>query len=223
MKPAFISQTSRWLTLLLGMAAAGRCLAQNPIYGIAAPGNQFTAFTVTNLPANTVFPNGNPTLILTAGATYRFIIGTASFHPVVVATNNTAVPPVNSAYSSATPQTISSGTITVTIPATHFPTTLYYRCNIHSFTGQINILPPPPSNQILSVRVTNTVMLVSTGTTNTWVFVPEYTSNLVSGVWATVPGFTNVFANGTNVTTFGRLDPVCGPNVFLRVRQSPPG
>jgi hypothetical protein len=41
-------------------------------------------------------------------------------------------------------------------------------------------------------------------------------------VWASVPGFTNTFANGTNVTTFDRLDPICGPNVFLRVSQQPP-
>ena len=222
MKPAFFSRTAKLLTLILGVAMAGSCLAQNPIYGVAAPGNQFTAFTVTNIPANTVFPNGNPTLILTAGATYRFVIGTAAFHPVVVATNNTAFPPVSSAYSGATPQIISSGTITVTIPATNFPTTIYFHCNIHGFTGLINILPPPPPNQIVSLSVTTNVMLVSTGTTNTWVFVPEYNSNLVSGAWAAVPGYANSFANGTNLTTFSRLEPICGPNVFLRIRQSPP-
>jgi hypothetical protein len=69
---------------------------------------------------------------------------------------------------------------------------------------------------------TNTVALVSTGTENTWVLVPEYSSNLLSSAWAPVPNFANTFANGTNVTTFPRLDPICGPNVFLRVRQSPP-
>ena len=37
-----------------------------------------------------------------------------------------------------------------------------------------------------------------------------------------LPGFTNVFANNTNTTRFNRLDPICGRNIFLRVRQSPP-
>jgi hypothetical protein len=220
MKPSFFFQTTQLLILMLGLAVAGRCLAQNPIYGIASPG---FSFQVTNVPANTVFPASNPTLILTAGATYRLAIGTTpGFHPVAITTNNTALPPATAAYSSAAPQSISSGTITVTIPTNNFPTTLFYRCNVHGFTGLINILPPPPANQIVSLAVTNIVRLVSTGTTNTWVFVPEFSSNLVGGAWAPVPGYTNFFANNTNLTTFNRLEPICGPNVFLRIRQSPP-
>jgi len=223
MKPVPSYQIAKLLTLLLGLAVADSCLAQNPIYGLATPNFQF-AYLVTNIPANTV-ANNNPPLILNAGATYRLIVGVASFHPVVIATNNTgnfANPPANFAYSGASPQAITSGTITLTIPASNYPPVLYYQCNIHDFFGQINVLPPPPPNQILSVTVTNTVMLVSTGTTNTWVFVPEYSSNLVSGTWAAVPGYTNSFANNTNITTFNRLEPICGPNVFLRIRQSPP-
>ena len=222
MKTAFFSRTTGFLPVLLGLALVSRGLAQNPIYGISSPGFSYQA---TNVSANTVFPLSNPTLLLTAGATYRLFISTAAFHPVVVATNSTgnfANPPVNFSYSGASPQNIFSGTVTITIPASNYPPVLYYQCNIHGFFGQINILPPPPPNQILSVAVTNTVMLVSTGTTNTWVFVPEYNSNLVNGAWAAVPGFNNVFAGGTNFTTFSRLEPICGPNVFLRVRQSPP-
>ena len=198
--------------------------AQTPIYGFATPGGQF-AYTVTNVPSGSLFPTTNPTLNLTAGATYRLFVGVTSFHPVVIATNNTgnfANPPVNFSYASASPQNISSGTITLTLPAANYPTTLYYQCNVHDFFGVINVLPPPPPNQILSVSVTTNVVLVSSGTTNTWVFVPEYSSNLVGAAWSPVPAFTNSFSNGTNVTTFGRLDPICGPNVFLRVRQSPP-
>lgn len=193
--------------------------ADNLIYGISSPG---FFFNVTNLPANTVFAGSNPTLNLTAGATYRLIIGTASAHPVVIATNSGTVPPANAAYASASPQAIFAGTITLTIPASNFPPTLFYQCNIHRFFGQINILPPPTANQIVSLAVTTNIVLISTGVTNTWVFTPEYSSNLVSGAWTTVPGFTNIFANNTNTTRFSRLDPICGPNVFLRVKVSPP-
>jgi len=222
MKLTSFSQTAGAVAIALAIATAGIGRAQNAIYGYSTPGGQF-AFDVTNIPVNTVYPTTEPTLNLTAGATYRFIIGTTAFeHPVVVATNNTASPPVGSAYSDASPQVITSGAITVTLPATNYPTTLYYRCNNHLFGGVINVLPPPPPNEIVSVSVTTNVMLVSTGTTNTWVLVPEFNSNLVNGVWATVPGYTNVFADGTNTTTFGRLDAIAGPDVFLRIRQSPP-
>ena len=40
-------------------------------------------------------------------------------------------------------------------------------------------------------------------------------------VWSPVPSYTNTFANGTNTTVFERLDPICGPNVFLRISQQP--
>jgi hypothetical protein len=207
-----------WCVALLFASTLLLC-AQSPYYGISSPG---FFYNVTNIPANTVYPDQNPQLNLTAGATYRLIIGVASFHPVVIATNNTASPPVNAAYSGASAQIITSGAIDVTLPASNYPPVLYYRCNIHGFNGQINILPPPPANRIVSLSVTTNIILVSTGTTNTWIFVPEFRSNLVSGTWSTVPNYTNIFANNTNTTRFNRLDPICGPNVFLRIRQSPP-
>jgi hypothetical protein len=79
--------------------------------------------------------------------------------------------------------------------------------------------PVPPPNTILMVRVGTNVVMTSTGTNTTWLLVPEYSSNLTAGAWAPVPHFTNTYANGTNVTVFDRLDPICGPNVFLRVSQ----
>jgi hypothetical protein len=71
------------------------------------------------------------------------------------------------------------------------------------------------------VQVGTQIVMTSTGTNTTWLLVPEYSSNLVSGLWAPVPSFTNHFANGTNTTVFDRLDPICGPTVFLRIRQQP--
>jgi hypothetical protein len=222
MKPISFFCAVPLLSLAIGLASIERGHAQNPLYGIATPGS-VSAFTVTNIPAGTIFPGSNPTLILTAGATYQLAIGTTpGFHPVAVTTNSSAFPPSSAAFSGAAPQSVSSGSITVTLPATNYPALLFYRCNVHGFTGLINILPPPPANEILSVTVTNIVVLTSAGVSNTWVFVPEYSSNLTSGVWAAVPAFSNTFANGTNITMFDRLEPICGDNVFLRVRQAPP-
>ncbi|MEY2467248.1 MAG: hypothetical protein QOD03_1769 [Verrucomicrobiota bacterium] len=215
MKTSFFS----CLVIALGLTTA-RVQAQFSIYGFSSPG---FFYNVTNIPAGTSTTNENPTLNLTAGATYRFIIGVSSIHPVVIATNNTANPPSGSAYSGATPQIVTSGSIVVTLPTNNYPSTLYYRCNFHLFNGLINILPPPAPNQILSVSVTTNIVLLSTGETNTWLLVPEFSSNLVSGVWAPVSSYTNSFLNGTNTTQFNLLDPICGPNVFLRLRQHSPG
>jgi len=221
---SFLSKTAA-VAALLGLMAAGSVRASNLIYGISTPGSQFF-FQVTNIPNNFVYPpapSGGPELILTAGATYRFFIQTSPFfHPVVISTNNAVFPPINGAYNGASPQNVDSVPITITIPATNFPSLLYYVCGVHNFSGRINILPAPPANQILSTKVTTNIVLVSTGTTNTWVLTPEFSSNLLSGAWSAVPNFTNSFASLTNTTTFGRLDAICGSNVFLRLRQSPP-
>jgi hypothetical protein len=82
-------------------------------------------------------------------------------------------------------------------------------------------LPPPaPLVRILSMNLSaSNVVLRSTGT-NGWLAIPEFSSNLLVSNWAVVPNFTNSFAEGTNVTIFNRLDPICGSNVFLRVRNT---
>ena len=101
----------------LAILCANTSRADNTIYGISTPGGQF-AFTVDNIPAGTTYPTFNPTLILTAGATYQFNIQTtAFFHPVVIATNRFAFPPVSAGYSGASAQPQDSLPISVTIPA----------------------------------------------------------------------------------------------------------
>jgi hypothetical protein len=174
------------------------------------------------------FVNNCPPLTLAAGQTYTFTMQAGAFHPMVVGTNasNGATAPSDYEYVNAAPQEIASGTITLTIPATGYPTNLYYQCNFHGFYGVITVAPPPaiapPQNEIVSISVTTNIVLISTGTSTSFVLVPQFSSNLVGGAWAPVPSFTNSFANGTNVTTFDRLDPICGPNVFLRISQEPP-
>jgi hypothetical protein len=188
-------------------------------------------YSVNNLPSTGApgdFVQNSPTLTVTAGNTYTFTMMAQSIHPMVVGTNFSTTPAISPStyeYSGASPQIVSSGTITMTIPATNFPSTLYYQCNVHGFYGIINVLPPtgaPPRNFIISIVVGSTnVVVTSTGTNTTYTLVPQFNSNLVSGVWQAVPGYTNAFSNGTNVTSFGRLDAICGPNVFLRISQQP--
>ena len=118
--------------------------------------------------------------------------------------------------------------MTLVIPATNYPATLYYECNRHFFYGVISVVPPvspPPSNSIISIVFTaTTVTLTSSGTSTTYNLVPQFNSNVVDGNWRDAPLFSNTFTNGTNTTVIARnpLDSVCGPDVFLRISQRPP-
>ena len=60
-------------------------------------------------------------------------------------------------YTNATPTSTTMGAITLVIPATNYPTTLYYECNLHFFYGEITVVPPtaqpPPPNTIISIIV----------------------------------------------------------------------
>lgn len=168
--------------------------------------------------------NNCPPLVLTAGTTNQFVVSVQSFHPFNIVTNAPGPSAVN--YSGASPQAVTSSTMTVIIPATNYPTTLYYECSKHFFYGVINIVPPsptsPPPNTIISIVVTPTgITVTSSGTNTSYTMVPQFNSNLVTGLWQDVPSYSNNFANGTNFTTFNRLDSLCGSNVFLRLTQRP--
>jgi hypothetical protein len=194
------------LTLLLSAVVAS---AQN--HTVTSPGFFF------NIDGNAT---QNPTISMQVGSTNVLTINTTpSFHPVVISSSPNAL--LANRYAGATPQNISTGTMNVTIPSNGFPSVLYYVCSIHGFYGMIDIQggPKPPPSQILSLNVTSNVVMTSTGTNSTWFFKPEFSSNLTTGAWTPIPNFTNTFANGTNTTTFNRLDPICGPSVYLRIRQ----
>lgn len=195
------------------LAAAMVCHADYHTNVITTPGGAF-AYTVDGVP-------NNPTIELQAGVTNILDIKTDAFHPVVI----TTTPNKLDHYSGAAPQSVSSQPITLTTPTVGFPTNLYYVCSFHGFFGQIHMTglasPVPPPNTVLMVRVGTNVVMTSTGTNTTWLLVPEYSSNLTAAVWTPVPNFTNTYADGTNTTVFDRLDPICGPSVFLRVSQRP--
>ena len=161
----------------------------------------------------------NPTIPLKAGVPNYFIINDSSLHPVVICTNSSTA----GRYNGASPQNTFSGTMTLNTPSAGFPTRLYYICNLHGFFGAIDLTslvgPTPPANTIISLQVGTNVVMLSTGTNTTWTVIPEFRSNLTTAVWTPVANYTNTFANGTNKTVFNRLDPICGPNVYLRLRQ----
>lgn len=162
----------------------------------------------------------NPELTLVRGSNYVFDINTDSTHPFQISTgSNFGDPPYESGVVN---NNISSGRITFDVPL-DAPDTLYYVCSFHFFFGVIRIVdpaaPPAPLVRIVSMDLSSSNVVLRSLGTNGWSAFPEFSSNLLSSNWAVVPTFTNTLVNGTNVTVFDRLDPICGPNVFLRVRN----
>lgn len=161
----------------------------------------------------------NPVITLTRGQTYTFDVNTDGIHPFVISTEdfNFEVPGVSN-------NNINSGTITYVVPM-DAPDTLLYLCSFHFFGGNINVIdpPPPPAPEvkIISISLTSSNVTLKSLGTNGWTGIPEFSSNLLSSSWSTVPDYTNTFANGTNTTVFNRLEVICGPNVFLRVKNTP--
>ena len=207
---------------LLGVGRA-QVVVSPPNYTVTTPSGGFE-FDVNGAssgqPAQDANVDDSLNFSLNAGATYIFSMNTASIHPVDICTNSNTT----SHYSGASAQAVSSGTVTVTIPATNYPTTLYYICNIHTFYGIITVNPPqpPPTATILHASVTTNIVLTFSGGTNTIQLTPQYRSNLLHDVWLPVPSYTNTYSGaGTNTTSFSRLDAVCGPDVFLRISQAP--
>jgi hypothetical protein len=205
-----MQKTLRFWLLILSFSISTATRAAD--FNVTAPANDFF-YTINNQAPD-------PTLTLTRGQTYTFQVNTDSSHPFAITTDFF---PVN------TPPGVSnndifSGTITYVVPM-DAPDTLFYVCSLHFFGGMINIvdpLPPPaPNVKIISVSLTSSnVTLISTGT-NGWTGIPEFSSNLFLNNWTVVPGYSNTFVNGTNTALFDRLEAICGPNVFLRVRNTP--
>lgn len=210
------------LAALTAGTASAQVVVSPPNYTITTPGNQFE-FQVNGVnTTNAMTPGTDDSLnfSLNAGATYIFSINTAAIHPMDICT----APNITSHYSGATNQDVSAGTVKLVIPATGYPTTLYYICNIHSFYGTITVNPPqpPPTAKIVKAAVTTNIVLTFSGGTNTIQMIPQFSSNLDNNVWLPVPSYTNTYSGNTanNSTSFGRLDAVCGPNVYLRISQA---
>ena len=166
-------------------------------------------FTVTS-PGFFYAINGNqpnPTITLVRGRTYTFAVNSSSIHPFLI--NSPGVLNNN----------ITQGTITYTVP--DVASNYNYFCSIHGFGAQIFTVapppPPPPTIHILSLAVSNNVVLRSTGT-NGRSANPEYSTNLTTTNWFALSILSNSFLNGINETICGRPP---GSNVFLRIRSQP--
>jgi hypothetical protein len=227
MKSILLKKSAGFLALALWSGSMGIGHAQVTVspanYTVTTPGSEFE-FVVNGVSSGQAQQDGNVddslNFTLNAGAKYILSMSTASDHPVDICTNANTF----SFYSGASAQAVSSGSVTLTIPATNYPTTLYYICNVHTFYGIITVAPPkpPPVATILQTAVTTNIVLTFSGGTNTIQLIPQFSSNLVSGSWRPVPSYTNTFSgNGTNTTSFERLDAICGPDVFLRISQAP--
>ena len=227
MNDARLKVTTGFLALAWWSAGLGIGQAQvtisPPNFTVTTPGNEFE-YVVNGTSSGDAAADANVddslNFTLNAGATYIFSMNTGSTHPVDICTN----PDTSSFYVGASAQSVHAGTVKVTIPATNYPGTLYYICNVHTFYGIITIAPPqaPPPATILQTSVATNIVLTFSGGTNTIQLTPQYSSNLTSGPWLPVPSYTNTFSgNGTNTTSFERLDDICGPAVFLRISQVP--
>jgi hypothetical protein len=208
-----VTRIFSYLGVALGLSFLISTANAQPTYGVTASSISFWVFNGTS---------NNPTLTLQRGVTYVFNVN-ASFHGFDIKTNS-SIGTADRYNNGVTGQGAQIGTLTFNVPM-NAPTQLLYHCEAHfGMVGFINIppgaAPPgPPTVVILSLSLTSTgIKVVSTGT-NQWSAIPEFSSNLLASAWSAVPVFTNVFANGTNTTTFNRLDPICGPNVFLRIRN----
>jgi hypothetical protein len=208
--------------LLLVGTIIGICTGTQTVQAQTAP---LTNVVSGSNGSNDYIVNGqnDPTLTLFRGVTYRFQVffSTGITHPFYIRTNSNFA--TGSLYTNGvTGQGANGTTLTFAVP-TDAPNQLIYQCGNHpsmmGFLNMTNAPVPPPTVIIVNIMVTETnVIVTSTGAAG-WSPIPEFSSNLTENAWATVPGFANNFSSGTNTTTFDRLDPICGPNVFVRVRN----
>jgi uncharacterized protein YwbE len=168
----------------------------------------------------------NPTLTLTRGVTYVFVLSGLSIHPFHIKTNLTTGTGGNWT-NGVVNNGSTSANVSFTVPTTPLPpglmNTLFYHCGNHAtMGGLLPIVDPvgPTSVKIVYISVSNNIVIKTTGT-NTWSFTPLCNCDPKTTNWVALPSYTNTFANGTNTTIFPRPDPICGTNkpAFFRIRQ----
>jgi hypothetical protein len=162
----------------------------------------------------------DPAFTLQRGVTYVFRLGSLPTHPFWIKTAP-GFGSANAYNDGVVNNGATFGDITFTVPA-NAPDVLIYQCGNHaSMLGTLNIATPPspPTVRIVHIAVGQNVVVTSTGAAG-WNVIPEYMCDLASGTWTAVAPFTNTFASGTNTTSFGRLEAVCGsPNILIRIRN----
>ncbi len=163
---------------VVNITVVSQVLASPPNFAVTTPGGEFE-YVVNGASSGLTASNANVddslNFTLNAGATYIFSMSTSGNHPVDICTN----PDTFSFYVGASAQAVHAGTVTVTIPATNYPATLYYICNVHTFYGAITVAPPqpPPPVSILQTSVATNIVLTFSGGTNTIQLTPQFSSN----------------------------------------------
>ena len=181
------------------------------------------AVTSGNFIDYTINGQADPGFTFQRGVTYVFTLNGITFHPFWIKTNLTGsfTGGAGSFNSGVINNGGTSGSLIFTVPA-NAPNQLFYQCGNHSsMSGVLTVVTPatPPTVTIVFIDVANFITVKSTGT-NGWSAVPEFRCGSGSTNWTAVASFTNAFANGTNTTTFPRLEAVCGStNVLVRIRN----
>lgn len=162
----------------------------------------------------------DPGFTLLRGVTYVFQLSNVAFHPFWIKTNS-GFGGAGAFLSGVANNGATSGNVTFTVPA-NAPDTMLYQCGNHgSMLGVLSVVTPatPPTVRIVRIAVGQNIEVTSTGT-NGWSVIPEFNCDPAGTNWTAVASFTNNFANGTNVTSFDRLDAICGsPAILLRIRN----
>ncbi len=175
-------------------------------------GGNFTDYTINGLP--------DPPFTLQRGVTYVFQLGNVGIHPFWIKTNS-GFGGAGAFVTGVINNGATSGSVTFTVPATA-PNSMLYQCGNHgSMMGTLTVVTPvtPPTVSIIHITVGAFITVRSTGT-NGWSVIPEFNCGLASTNWNAVNPFTNSFNNGTNTTTFPRLEAICGStNVLIRIRN----
>jgi hypothetical protein len=162
----------------------------------------------------------DPGFTLQRGVTYVFQLSNVAFHPFWIKTNS-GFGGAGAFLSGVVNNGAASGNVTFTVPASA-PDTMFYQCGNHgSMLGVLTVVTPatPPTVRIVHIAVGQSIVVTSTGT-NGWSVIPEFNCDPATTNWTAVASFTNSLVNGTNVTSFDRLDAICGsPAVLLRIRN----
>lgn len=200
------------LSILVGDLASAPAQTNN------VTGGDFVNYTINGLP--------DPTFTFQRGVTYVFVLSGITFHPFWI--KSALAGDFSGGTGAFSPGVVNngatSGNVTFTVPA-DAPDTLFYQCGSHSsMAGTINVVTPPapPTVKIVFIQVADFITLQSTGATG-WSAFPEFRCGVGDSTWTVVANFTNHLANGTNTTTFPRLETICGAtNVVIRVRNQQP-
>jgi hypothetical protein len=190
---------------------------------LQAETNSVTGGDTINYTINGQF---DPPFTFQRGVTYVFLLSNVAIHPFWIKSvlGGNFSGGTGAFLTGVVNNGANSGSVIFAVPA-DAPDRLFYQCGNHAaMSGVLSIVTPPspPTVRIVFINVADFITLKSTGT-NGWSAIPEFRCGLDDTNWTDVATFTNNLANGTNTTTFPRLESICGStNVLLRVRNQQP-